>query len=405
MMSLYLVISIIIGYLLGAISPAWILGKVLRGIDIRKHGTLNAGTTNVYHILGLWPAAVTAIYDFSKGLLAIWIAWRLGVGDPYYLLPGIAAFLGHIYPFYLHFRGGQGSATILAIFFFLAVKVFLVVSLPWHQLLALAVIAIVVLYVSRIASVLGIVILPLVWVVMISLSFIHPEVRFEILLIILILVYLWYRALTETIRRKMVQISDHTRKQLTNWRTFARPLAIFIPIIYLLTTKETVLWVVGLVGAVFILIDLSRLVSKGFNLFLFKNVVGLFKEKDRFRFSSMTFFMLAAFLSILLFDKDFAVMALSFIIFGDLTTKFFGGQYSRIMLFRDRSLEGLLTYFAFSLFFGIFFADQLGISIIYPLIGAATAATTDLFSIFGIDDNFTVALISGSVMQAVRFFV
>jgi glycerol-3-phosphate acyltransferase PlsY len=403
-MYLTLFMAIIIGYLLGAISPAWILGKLLKGIDIRKHGTLNAGTTNVYKTLGLWPAIVTGIYDFFKGLLAIWIAWRLGVKDPYYLLPGVAAFLGHIYPFYLNFKGGQGSATSLAIFFFLAIKVFLIVPLPWHQLLALAIIAFVVLYVSRIASVLGIVILPLVWLVMITLSFAYPEVRFDILLIILILVYLWYRALTETIRRKMVQISEHTRKQLMNWRTFARPLAIFIPIIYLLTTKETVLWVVGIVGMFFIVIDLSRLISRGLNLFLFKNVVGLFKEKDRFRFSSMTFFMLASFLSILLFDKDVAIMALSFIIFGDLATKFFGGQYSRIIFFRDRSWEGLLTYFAFALFFGVFFADQLGISILFPIIGAMAAATTDLFSIFGIDDNFTVALISGAVMQGIRFF-
>ena len=54
------------------------------------------------------------------------------------------------------------------------------------------------------------------------------------------------------------------------------------------------MWIVGIVGATFILVDLFRLASKGVNLFLFKNVVGLMKEKEVHKFSSMTFFMLAA---------------------------------------------------------------------------------------------------------------
>jgi len=64
-------LALLIGYLLGSISPAFILGKVLKGIDIRQHGTKNAGTTNVKKVLGLGPAIFTAIYDLSKGLLAI----------------------------------------------------------------------------------------------------------------------------------------------------------------------------------------------------------------------------------------------------------------------------------------------------------------------------------------------
>lgn len=403
-MYLYLLISIIIGYLLGSVSPAWILGKVLRGIDIREHGTRNAGTTNAYKVLGVFPAIITAVYDLTKGLAAIYIAWKLGVVSPWYLLPGIAAFFGHIYPFYLGFRGGQGSATILAIFFFLTIKVFLVVAFPWGQFAALAIVALTILYVSRLASLVGIIIIPLVWVSMIDLSFAYPDQRFNILLIILILFYLWFRSVSETRRRKMIEISEHTKEQLMNWRTFARPLAIFIPIIYIYTSKEMILWVVGMVGAVFILVDLFRLVSKGVNLFLFQNVVGLMKEKEQHKFSSMTFFMLAAFISILLFDRDIAIITLTFIIFGDLAVKFFGAQFSKKMIFSGRSLEGLLTYFAFSLFFGVFLADQLGTIVWLPLIGAAVASFTDLFSIFGIDDNFTVALISGAVMQGIRIF-
>ena len=53
------------GYLLGSVSPSYILGKIIKGIDIREHGTKNAGTVNAYRLLGLWPAVLTAVYDLS----------------------------------------------------------------------------------------------------------------------------------------------------------------------------------------------------------------------------------------------------------------------------------------------------------------------------------------------------
>lgn len=57
------VIALLVGYLLGSVSPAYFLGRLLENIDIRKYGGRFAGTTNVYRVLGLGPAAITAIYD------------------------------------------------------------------------------------------------------------------------------------------------------------------------------------------------------------------------------------------------------------------------------------------------------------------------------------------------------
>ena len=119
----------------------------------------------------------------------------------------------------------------------------------------------------------------------------------------------------------------------------------------------------------------------------------------------MTYFMVAGFLSILLFDKNFAILALTFLVFGDLATKFFGAQYSRHFILKGRSLEGLIAYFSFALFFGLYIGGFLNIPILYILLGAGTAAFTDLFSIFGIDDNFTVALITGGVLTGIKFFI
>lgn len=113
----------------------------------------------------------------------------------------------------------------------------------------------------------------------------------------------------------------------------------------------------------------------------------------------------ACFLSILLFERNFAILAITILIFGDLATKFFGAQYSRHFILKERSLEGLIAYFSFALFFGLFIGGFMGIPAIYIILGALTAALTDLFSIFGIDDNFTVALITGGVLTAIKFFI
>lgn len=62
-------------YFLGSISPSYILGKVLKGVDIREKGTGNAGTVNTFHIVGPWPAVFTALFDLSKGLLPmLWVS-------------------------------------------------------------------------------------------------------------------------------------------------------------------------------------------------------------------------------------------------------------------------------------------------------------------------------------------
>ncbi|MBE3064494.1 MAG: glycerol-3-phosphate acyltransferase, partial [Spirochaetes bacterium] len=60
-------LSLLVGYLLGSLSPAYALGRLLKGIDIRTVNFRNAGTRNVKATLGLWPAAVTAAIDTLKG--------------------------------------------------------------------------------------------------------------------------------------------------------------------------------------------------------------------------------------------------------------------------------------------------------------------------------------------------
>ena len=103
-------ISVCIGYLIGSISPSYFFGK-LKGVDIREIGTKNAGTTNTYRMLGIQYAIPTASYDTLKGLFAIYLSLVLGANLFFASMAGFAAILGHIFPFYLHFNGGQGVAA------------------------------------------------------------------------------------------------------------------------------------------------------------------------------------------------------------------------------------------------------------------------------------------------------
>ena len=119
-------ISIVIGYLLGSIPTAYIMSKVRKGIDIREVDTRNMGAGSTFRQIGIWEGFVVFAVDAGKGAGAVLIAQALGVSQPFVLAAGFAAILGHSYPFAIGFRGGQGVATIMGIFFVLAPEVMLI---------------------------------------------------------------------------------------------------------------------------------------------------------------------------------------------------------------------------------------------------------------------------------------
>ncbi len=111
-----LIISIGLGYLFGNIQTAYFLGKWTSKIDIRDYGTTNAGASNVTITLGLGYGIVTFLVDAAKGFLAVFLVRYYWTTEPTMaLLAGIFAILGHIYPFFLGFRGGKGVATLYGV--------------------------------------------------------------------------------------------------------------------------------------------------------------------------------------------------------------------------------------------------------------------------------------------------
>lgn len=106
-------------YLLGAIPWAYLVAKVVAGIDIRRHGSGNVGTANVVREVGWFPGLVVLVLDASKGAVAVLIARASGLGAEGEALCGAVAAIGHSYPVFLRFRGGKAVATSLGAFLLL----------------------------------------------------------------------------------------------------------------------------------------------------------------------------------------------------------------------------------------------------------------------------------------------
>lgn len=113
MNNLILVAAVIVCYLIGNISPAILIGR-MKGIDIRKEGSGNAGTTNVLRVLGKKYAVATLVIDILKGVAAVAIGRYIG-GQNLAMACGMAAFIGHIWPMAFGFRGGKGIATAFGV--------------------------------------------------------------------------------------------------------------------------------------------------------------------------------------------------------------------------------------------------------------------------------------------------
>lgn len=108
------VMCVVMGYLCGCISPSYILGK-LQGVDLRGKGSGNLGATNTYLHLGKKWGVLVLVFDLLKTILAIELTSRIFVDMQLAkVITGCAAIIGHMFPFYLRFKGGKGLACLAA---------------------------------------------------------------------------------------------------------------------------------------------------------------------------------------------------------------------------------------------------------------------------------------------------
>ncbi len=118
---IWIILSVLAAYLIGAIPTAVWYGLRFYRVDVRHHGSGNAGATNTFRVLGKKAGSVVLFLDILKGATATSLAHLLVIGGAipashlvsFQLILGIAAVLGHIFPVYLNFKGGKGVAALL----------------------------------------------------------------------------------------------------------------------------------------------------------------------------------------------------------------------------------------------------------------------------------------------------
>ncbi|WP_138492972.1 glycerol-3-phosphate 1-O-acyltransferase PlsY [Paenibacillus pinistramenti] len=137
------VLAVIISYLLGSVSFSVLMAKGLKGIDIRNHGSGNAGATNTLRVLGKGPGILVLVLDILKGVVAVLLGrWLGGSSEWVPALCGLASIIGHNWPVYFRFKGGKGIATTVGV----------MACLAFIPVLCAAIILIIVVAITRYVS-------------------------------------------------------------------------------------------------------------------------------------------------------------------------------------------------------------------------------------------------------------
>ncbi|MDO9102401.1 MAG: glycerol-3-phosphate 1-O-acyltransferase PlsY [Candidatus Nitrotoga sp.] len=129
-----ILVFVICAYLLGSISFAVIMSRLFTLPDPRTYGSHNPGATNVLRSGNKWAAILTLLGDAAKGWLAVWLAQHFGpqAGNSLLIVAvALAVFIGHLFPVFLHFKGGKGVATALGVLLALNVWLGLAVLATW----------------------------------------------------------------------------------------------------------------------------------------------------------------------------------------------------------------------------------------------------------------------------------
>lgn len=112
-------LALLVSYMIGSLPSAVLVSHAVAGVDIRDLGDGNMGARNTTRTLGWRAGIIVAILDFGKGAVAVLLARSLGGGEWIQLLAGVAAVVGHDYPLWARFKGGQGMACSLGVLFVL----------------------------------------------------------------------------------------------------------------------------------------------------------------------------------------------------------------------------------------------------------------------------------------------
>jgi len=184
---LILALAAIIGYLLGSISFALIVGQSMYGTDVRKKGSGSAGATNVLRTLGKKAAFLTTVGDILKGIgayyLGLYLGHRIGMPQLGAVVGGFSAVIGHNFPVFFRFKGGKGVLSSLA----------LAIMLDWRLALVTLVFVILTVVISRYVSLGSMVGITVYTILTLIFSFNEP-IKWIVCIMMTILIFIRHRA-------------------------------------------------------------------------------------------------------------------------------------------------------------------------------------------------------------------
>jgi len=184
-------------------------------------------------------------------------------------------------------------------------------------------------------------------------------------------------------------------------RKFLHLLTAIIPIFYIYLSRKEILLLLFSLTILSYLIDILRLEIKPLGNFFYSTFEKLLWEKERRIFTGASTYLLSAFLSVFLFSKTIAITALLFLSVGDTVAYFVGTRIGKISLYGEKTLEGSLSCLLVCIVISLFIH---GLPIVALLCGAVGAALVELFP-FGVDDNLLLPLVSGLIMESVKYLI
>lgn len=168
----------------------------------------------------------------------------------------------------------------------------------------------------------------------------------------------------------------------------------FIPLLYIVLDKSTMMFIAGAFAGIAVIVEFLKWVSESFRELFFRFFEFILRRHERKgAITGATYYIISTFLCIVLFDKHIAIVSIFFIVLGDTAAALVGKAWGRIKLIGSKSLEGSMACFIVCAAISLFWIDP-----VVGLTGAFVATLAELLPL-RLDDNLTVPLISGVVMQ------
>ena len=380
-------ISIALGYFIGSILPAYFLAKVW-GFDIRREGSGNPGVSNVAATMGYPAAIMVALYDLGKAPLAIFIASALGNVWLVSYFAGFAALVGHLAPFYLRFRGGEGMSTAVGIVFWSTGMLLHINGQFAYAFIPVLAVLVPVFLLRKnrgAAEVIEFTLLP----ILANAGILLCGLNIHSIMLLVASLYLIGHRITKLLLAIIPDMSAVERKLL--WRKWLRPLAIVFPLGAIFYRQST-LYVLLAVFLCFVIFEIIRFQTK------YKRFPVPYRKAEESRISSMVIFLFATLLVLWFFPAGIATLAIMFVVFGDLLAWCIGITI-RGRKFLDKTWSGMAACFVTCFTLAVIYSSLGLVALPIGLLGAISATVVEIAPLQ--EDNFVMPVASVIVMAIV----